>query len=329
MVTQALLKNNHNAVIVDVIGDYSVPDNDYAAYIETCRNRPEEIILVGKDAPDIVAMRQAFAKNGGSGFGKNVIELCCAADIVFMAPHGEDGEDGKIQAVLDMMGVKYTGAGYLASAVALNKHFTKMLFSANRISTPKYTVIRKDEYRKGSRKIVPPCVVKSSTSGSSIGVFIVDKSQGIEELDEAKQKAFELDDEIVVEEYIDGREFTCGVLDEAALPIVEIIPNEGFYDYEHKYQVGATLEICPAEIDEETTARIQQTALKVHKMLGMQVYSRTDFLMDKSGSIYCIECNSLPGMTPTSLVPREAQAAGIGYGELCERIIELSLKKYE
>jgi len=329
MVTQALLKKNHNAVMVDVIGDYEVSNNDCAAYIETCRSRPEEIILVGKDAPDIAAMKQAFAKRGGSGFGKNVLELCSAADIVFMALHGEDGEDGKIQAVLDMMGIKYTGSGYLASAVALNKHFTKMLFTASRIATPKYTVINKDEFKKGSMKIMPPCVVKSSTSGSSIGVFIVDSTQGIDELDEAKQKAFALDDEIVVEQYIDGREFTCGVLDELALPIVEIIPNEGFYDYEHKYQVGATLEICPAKLDKKTTQKIQKIALKAHKMLGMQVYSRTDFLMDANGELYCIEVNSLPGMTPTSLVPQEAAAAGISYEDLCERIIELSLKKYE
>ncbi|MBT3319016.1 MAG: D-alanine--D-alanine ligase [Clostridia bacterium] len=328
MVTRALLKKNHNAVMVDVIGDYDVPDCDYTRYIDTCRSRPEQIISVGKDAPDIKVLRREFERNANSGFGKNVLELCGAADIVFMALHGEDGEDGKIQAVLDMMGIKYTGAGYLASAVALNKHFAKMIFTASRIPTPKYTVISKSDYKKGSKKIMPPCVVKSSTSGSSIGVFIV-KDGGTVALDAAKEKAFDLDDEIVVEEYIAGREFTCAVLGDAALPIVEIIPNEGFYDYEHKYQVGATLEICPAKIDEQTTQKIQETAMKVHKLLGMQVYSRTDFLMDDEGEIYCIEVNSLPGMTPTSLVPQEAAAAGISYEDLCERIIELSLNKYK
>lgn len=329
MVVKALLKKNHNAVLVDVIGDYEVPSEDFTDYIKTCRNRSQEIILVGRQAPDIDAIREQVMRKGTSGLGKNVLNLCKAADIVFMALHGEDGEDGKIQATLDMLGIKYTGSGYLASAVALNKHFTKMVFTASRILTPKYIIVRKAEYKKNSKKIMPPCVVKSSTSGSSIGVFIVDKLQGIEELDKIKQKAFELDDEIVVEEYIEGREFTCAVLDDEALPIVEIIPNEGFYDYEHKYQVGATLEICPADIDEGTTARMQKIALKAHRTLGMQVYSRTDFMMDSDNNIYCIEINSLPGMTPTSLVPQEAAAAGISYGELCEKIIELSLKKYE
>lgn len=328
MVTRALLKSNHNAVMVDVIGDYDVPGSDYTEYINTCRNRSEQILAVGKDAPDIKALRRAIFERGGGGFGKNVPELCAAADIVFMALHGEDGEDGKIQAVLDMMGVKYTGSGYLASAVALNKHFAKMIFTASGIPTPKYTVVSKADYKKGSKKIMPPCVVKSSTSGSSIGVFIV-KDGGIDALEMAKEKAFELDDDIVVEEYIDGREFTCGVLGEIALPIVEIIPNEGFYDYEHKYQAGATLEICPAEIDEQTTEKIQNIAMRAHKLLGMQVYSRADFLMDADGEIYCIEINSLPGLTPTSLVPREAAAAGISYEDLCEKIIALSMEKYE
>ena len=327
MVTKALLKSGHNAVKIDVIGSYDVPDGDYKKYIETCRQRPEDVILVGKDAPDIEELKRRY--KGQAGFGKNVLEICRAADIVFMALHGEDGEDGKIQAVLDMMGIKYTGAGYLASAVALNKHFAKMIFTASRIPTPKYTVVHKEDYKRGSKKIVPPCVVKSSSSGSSIGVFIVDKDSSIDDLDDIKEKAFEYDDEIVVEEYIEGREFTCGVLDGKALPLVEIIPNEGFYDYEHKYQPGATTEICPALLDEEHTKKVQKIACKAHKVLGMQVYSRTDFILNKGGDIYCLETNSLPGMTPTSLVPQEAAAAGMSYEELCDSIIRLSLEKYK
>lgn len=329
MVTKALLKQGHNAVIVDVIGSYDVKDDDFKKYIETCRQRPQQEILVGKDAPDIEELREQFIKSSQGGFGRNVLELCSAADVVFMALHGEDGEDGKIQAVLDMMGIKYTGAGYLASAVGLNKHFTKMIFTASRIPTPKYTVISKDEFKRGSKKIVPPCVVKSSSSGSSIGVYIVDETKSVDELDDIKEKAFLLDDEIIVEEYIEGREFTCGVLGDDVLPLVEIIPNEGFYDYEHKYQPGATLEICPAELDEETTKKIQKISKKAHKVLGMQVYSRTDFIVDKEGEIYCLETNSLPGMTPTSLVPQEAAAIGLSYEQLCDRIIELSLEKYK
>ncbi len=329
MVNQALLKRGHNAILADVIGDYEVADNDCVKYIETCREREAQVALVGKQAPDIDALRERIAQVGCGAFGKNVLNLCRAADIVFMALHGEDGEDGKIQATFDMLGVKYTGSGHIASAVGLNKHFAKMVFAARRIPTPKFTIISRDEYKRGSRKIVPPCVVKTSTSGSSIGVYIVDASKSLDALDDIKEKAFEMNGIIVVEEYIKGREFTCGVLGQTALPLVEIIPNEGFYDYEHKYQPGATVEICPAELDDMTTARMQKIALQAHNALGMQVYSRTDFLLDADGGIYCLEVNSLPGMTPTSLLPQEAAAVGIDYEDLCEEIMALSLKKYE
>ena len=329
MVNKALLESGHNAVMVDVIADYEVDGDDFTGYIETCRERDTQVVSVGADAPDIDSLRKQIGAAGKGVFGKNVLNLCRAADIVFMALHGEDGEDGKIQAAFDMLGIKYTGSGHLSSAVGLNKHFSKMVFTASRIPTPKFTIISRDEYKRGSEKIKPPCVVKTSTSGSSIGVYIVDETQSIEELDRIKEKALALSDRIVVEEYIDGREFTCGVLGDTALPLVEIIPNEGFYDYEHKYQPGATREICPAELDEETTAKMQEIALKAHNAIGLDVYSRTDFLLGKDGGIYCLEVNSLPGMTPTSLLPQEAQAVGIGYNALCEKIIALSLKKYE
>jgi D-alanine-D-alanine ligase len=329
MVNQALLKKGHNAVMVDVIGDYEVADDNYVQYIASCREREAQVALVGKQAPDIDVLREQTAQAGCGVFGKNVLNLCRAADIVFMALHGEDGEDGKIQATFDMLGVKYTGSGHVASAVGLNKHFSKMIFAARRIPTPKFTVISRDEYKRGSRRIVPPCVVKTSTSGSSIGVWIVDAAKSIDALDDLKEKALRMSDNIVVEEYIKGREFTCGVLGQTALPLVEIIPNEGFYDYEHKYQPGATAEICPAELDAETTAKIQKAALQAHNALGMQVYSRSDFLLNSDGDIYCLEVNSLPGMTPTSLLPQEAAAVGIGYEDLCEKIMALSLEKYE
>ena len=329
MVNQALLKKGHNAVLVDVIGDYEVAGDDYVTYIEACRERETQVALVGREAPDIDALRKQMAQAGRGVFGKNVLNLCGAADIVFMALHGEDGEDGKIQATFDMLGVKYTGAGHIASAVGLNKHFAKMIFAARRIPTPKFAIISRDEYKRGSHKIVPPCVVKTSTSGSSIGVFIVDATKSIDELDDIKEKALQMSDNIVIEEYIKGREFTCGVLGQTALPLVEIIPNEGFYDYEHKYQPGATEEICPAGLDDITRARMQKIALQAHNALGMQVYSRSDFLLAADGGIYCLEVNSLPGMTPTSLLPQEAAAVGIGYEDLCGKIIALSLEKYE
>jgi D-alanine-D-alanine ligase len=168
-------------------------------------------------------------------------------------------------------------------------------------------------------------IVKPISGGSSIGVT---KAETPEELRSAIDGALRYEDEILVEEFIEGREFSCGILGDTALPIVEIIPNEGFYDYEHKYQAGITKEVCPAQLDEENTKKIQQIALKVHKALGLNVYSRVDFILGKDGGIYCLEANTLPGMTPTSLIPQEAKAVGISYEALCQQIIMLSLEKY-
>lgn len=325
MVTQALLKNGHNAVMVDVIGSYDVTDGDCLRYIETCREREAEIVRVGKEAPDIEKLK---TKDGGDGvFGKNVLGLCRAADVVFMALHGQDGEDGKIQATFDMLRIKYTGAGYLGSAVAMSKRFAKQVFAVSDVPTPAFKIVTADSFNEAALdEFDMPCVVKLSSSGSSIGVYIVHDR---EEMKQRVEEAIALEGEAVVEQYIEGREFTCGVLGNAALPLVEIIPREGFYDYEHKYQADATEEVCPAKLDEATTLRIQQAAVKAHKALGLNVYSRVDFMLDKDSAIYCLEANTLPGMTPTSLLPQEAQAVGIGYEALCEKIIALSLEKYE
>ena len=327
MVLRALRKKGHQAVLVDVIGSYEVPGADGKRYIDEHGNQEDEIIKIGEEAPDINTIRKQIAEADNGVFGRNVLTLCKAADIVFMALHGEDGEDGKIQAAFDMLGVKYTGAGYLGSAVAMSKRFAKQIFAVSGIPTPAFTIMTPDNFNENAAdEIGVPCVVKVSSSGSSIGVYIVkDKA----ELQSCIENAFNMENQVVVEEFIEGREFTCGVLGDMALPLVEIIPKGGFYDYMHKYQAGATEEVCPAVLDEETTQLIQQTAVKTHQALALEVYSRIDFMMDEAGNIYCLEANTLPGMTPTSLLPQEAQAVGIGYEELCEKIISLSLKKYE
>jgi len=160
----------------------------------------------------------------------------------------------------------------------------------------------------------------------AVDIYFVDD---IKDLHTKVKQGFEIEDDMIIEQFIKGREFTCGVMDDIALPLVEIIPNEGFYDYEHKYQVGATEEICPANLDEKNTKRIQQIAVRAHKALMVDVYSRSDFMMSEDGEIFCLETNTLPGMTPTSLLPQQAAAAGISYEDLCDKIIELSLNKYE
>ncbi len=171
-----------------------------------------------------------------------------------------------------------------------------------------------------------PCVVKPCSGGSSVGTSIVGSR---EDYEKALKLAFKYERGVIVERYIKGRELTVGVIDGKAMPVIEIIPKEGFYDYKNKYQTGATEEICPADIGEEKTKEIQRLSERISETLMLETYCRADYLMDEKGDIYCLEANTLPGMTPTSLLPQMAKAQGMDFGELCELIIEVSLKKYQ
>lgn len=323
LVCNALRRSGHGAILVDLFfGVENVPENILDAFWVSGQLEPYK---VPPTAPDIDKVRAMRGDSGYGEIGKNVIELCRAADIVFLGLHGETGENGKLQAVFDVMGIRYTGSGYLGSALAMNKGLSKQIFTNHGIRMAGGKVYSKAESANIAREFSLPLIVKPISGGSSIGVT---KAETPEELQMAIDGALKYEDEILVEEFIEGREFSCGILDDRALPLVEIIPNDGFYDYEHKYQAGITNEVCPAELDEENTKKIQQIALKAHKVLGLSVYSRVDFILGKDGGIYCLEANTLPGMTPTSLIPQEANAVGISYEALCEQIIELSLKKY-
>ena len=254
-------------------------------------------------------------------FGPNVIEVCREADIVFIGLHGGCGEDGKVQAAFDLMKIKYTGSGYLGSAIGMSKDATKAVLS-QLIPMPKGIVLKKDNpFRE---RMPAPCVIKPSNGGSSIGVQIITDAK---DYDDALMDAFRYDDVILVEQFIEGRELTQGVLDGEALPPVEICPAEGFYDYSNKYN-GKTLEICPADIPEEALKEMSAYSVLAGKMLGLSVYYRLDYLLDRNGNLFCLEANTLPGLTDTSLIPQEAAAVGISYPELCEKIVRVSLEKY-
>ena len=328
LVAQALIRKGHNAVLADVIADYDIKDNDYKKYIETCTDREAKVYTVSKQAPDLKKIRAEVEARGKGLFGKNVLNLCMAADIVFMALHGGEGEDGRIQAALDLFGVKYTGSNSLGSAVAMSKRYTKQVFEINNILSPQYRTIFESDYTDQLvEETKLPCVVKTSGGGSSIGVYIAESKQSLKK---ALDEAFLLEDTVILEEYIKGVEYTCGVFNGVGLPVVEIRPNEGFYDYEHKYQAGTTVEICPApSLNEEQAKKMQDISVKAHKALDLDVYSRADFIMDSKGDMYCLESNTLPGMTPTSLLPQEAAAVGIDYDELCHQMVMLSLEKYK
>ncbi len=323
MVANSLRRMGHSAVLVDLFFGYQGKEEDFNKVFAAAKEGENKVDAVKKTAPNLNELKAM--RDDSSRIGANVFDICKAADIVFMALHGEDGENGKVQAAFDLQGIKYTGSGYLGSALAMDKVLSKRIFMNNAILTPGFEIINEENFEKKIKAIAFPCVVKPSSGGSSIGVSIVYSK---DEVRGAMEKASVYNDDILIEGYIKGREFSVGVLGEEALPIIEIIPKQGFYDYENKYQAGATIEITPAELDDDTTKKMQNLAVKAHKALGLDVYSRTDFLLDEWGDIFCLESNTLPGMTPTSLLPQEAGAVGIEYDDLCEKIIELSLKRF-
>lgn len=235
--------------------------------------------------------------------------------------HGTFGEDGALQEILDARGVAYTGEGAEGSRIAFDKKESKRLFEQAGVPTARWEMIA-----AGERPSLPlPLVVKAPREGSSVGVHIV---RAAEELDAALAECASHDREILVEEFVAGRELTVGVVGDLALAVVEIRPREGFYDYAHKYTKGASDYFCPAPLDDETTARVRATALEAHRSLGLEVYSRVDILLQDDGSLCVLETNTIPGMTETSLLPKAAAAAGMTFLGLCEEIAGLSLQRF-
>ena len=328
MVTKALRENGHQVILLDVFMGYSDKEEDLTGIFDRAEAVSVKVAAIPATAPDLVKVKAQRKDQSDNFFGPNVIELCRMADIVFMALHGENGENGKIQAAFDLFGIRYTGTGYLGSALAMNKGMAKQLFLENGIPTPRGTSLKRgeDAAKIETCGIHFPCVVKPCSGGSSIGVSIVhDKA----EYEQALKEAFRWENELVIEEYVKGREFSVGVIDFQALPIIEIAPVEGFYDYKNKYKAGSTVETCPAELSEQITKEMQGYAEKVAEVLGLNTYSRTDFLLDEEGRIFCLEANTLPGMTPTSLLPQEAKVTGVDFNQLCEKLIESSMRKYK
>ena len=328
MVTKALRENGHQVILLDVFMGYSNKEADLTGIFDRAEAVSVKVAAIPETAPDLEKVKAQRKDQSDNFFGPNVIELCRMADIVFMALHGENGENGKIQAAFDLFGIRYTGTGYLGSALAMNKGMAKQLFLENGIPTPRGTSLKRgeDAAKIETCGIHFPCVVKPCSGGSSIGVSIVhDKA----EYEQALKEAFRWENELVIEEYVKGREFSVGVIDFQALPIIEIAPVEGFYDYKNKYKAGSTVETCPAELSEQITKEMQGYAEKVAEVLGLNTYSRTDFLLDAEDHIFCLEANTLPGMTPTSLLPQEAKVTGVDFNQLCEKLIESSMRKYK
>lgn len=317
---RALKEKGHKAVLIDVYLGLETDADKLDDIFESDKDWAEGINAIKEESPDLDEIKKLRKDDKKCFFGPNVLEICKRADVVFMALHGANGEDGKIQATFELLGIPYTGTDHLSSAICMNKMISKDIMRANDIPTPAGYSMRIGDPIK---EIGYPAVVKVNNGGSSVGTYIVNDHA---EFESALKAATKYDEYVVVEQFVKGREFTCGLIEGKALPIVEIIPKEGGYDYKNKYQSGKTLEVCPAEISEEKTKEIQAVAEKVFRVLRLKAYARIDFMMDAEENIYCLEANTLPGMTPVSLFPQEAAAIGMSYGDLCEKLIEVSLK---
>ena len=273
---------------------------------------------VGVAPPSVEALAERERRMLSEGLAE--LPALRQADVLFLAVHGGSLEGGTLQAVLDVIGVPYTGSGPLASALAMDKDLAKKLFRATGVPVPAWFMapVAPDDV---TTALGWPVIVKPSKQGSSVGLTLVKKAQ---DLDGAVQLAHRYDDEVMAEQYIPGRELTVGVLGDVPLPVGEIVSTHELFDYETKYTPGMSAETFPAKIDTLLARQLQEYALMAHRALKLSGYSRVDFRVSPEGDIFCLEANSLPGMTRTSLFPQAAQAAGIAFPELCERIARLA-----
>jgi D-alanine-D-alanine ligase len=276
---------------------------------------------VGADPPGL----DELARLGRSAVGAALAELPAVrrADVVFLALHGEFGEDGTVQGLLDLAGIAYTGSGCLGSAVAFDKRLSKELLVHGGVPTPAWT-------RAGAapgeilESLGLPMIVKPSSGGSTVGLTVV---RAENQLEPAIALAARYDDDVLCEEFIPGRELTVAVIDGEALPPVEIIPSHEIYDYECKYTAGMSRYEAPADLSAVDTIRVQDLAVRAYRALRQSSYSRVDFRRSEDGTFWCLEANSLPGLTSTSLVPKAAAAAGITFPDLCERIVRAGMER--
>ncbi len=322
LIAAALLSRGHEVCAVDLYTGRA-PDGGVADF-----SRKEiEPYRVSRTVPDL----DALARNNGRGqlrIAPNVPSLCHEADAIFVALHGDVGENGQLQAFLDMEGIRYTGSGYVGSLLAMDKDLSKQVLVRAGVTTPPWLYADlsdgiSDVADKIEASVGYPLVIKPCTGGSSVGVSMPENRS---ELLAALKFAARYESTVLAEHRIVGRELTVSILDGRVLPAVEIIPKSGFYDYENKYQAGMTEEICPADLTEANVAALADATTRGFAALRLRGYARFDFILDADGTPWCLEANTLPGMTPTSLLPQAAAAVGIDYDELCERMILLALK---
>jgi D-alanine-D-alanine ligase len=310
-VVKALQEAGHEVLAVDTARGVLGPGDQKRLLSTGVAPKPpkeEELAIIRSDSASLT--KSANFKN---------------VDLVFLALHGGSGEDGTIQAFLDLAGIPYTGTGHLGSGRAMDKDVAKQLCRSANIPTPDWLMAPVDT-AEVSRQFGYPVVVKPNKQGSTIGLTIVKQ---VKQLNAAIDFAFRYDDEVMIERFVDGREFTVGILHDRALAVGEIIPIHGeIFDYESKYQPGGAQEIFPAHLSKEQTGFAQRLALKAHRALKLQDYSRVDFRMDADGNFWFLEANTLPGMTAGSLLPQSAAAMGICFPDLCDQICRLAFERH-
>lgn len=322
LISAALRRRGHETVLIDVYEGIDIENKDIDSLFSLHDDRT---FTVGEGLPDL---DELIRQNGGrtEGVGKGVIDVCRRADSVFLALHGAMGENGQLQAMLDVCGIPYTGSGYVGSTLAMDKDIAKKIMQSAGILTPAWERVDTEAELCASEiigRLGLPLIVKPCSCGSSVGVSRVYNEV---ELVAAIEDAKKYERHIMVEQMISGRELTCAFVDSAVLPPVEIIPKEGFYDYKNKYMADATVELCPAPLTDAENALVAEATEKGFYALRLSGYARFDYILDGQGRLWCLEANTLPGMTPTSLLPKEAAAVGIGYDELCEKLARLTAK---
>ncbi len=324
-VANALRSMGHNVALVDLfLGVDLQSDAEIAELFTTEQTEANYQISDAILTDDAI---NALRTDGTKGlFGRNVLRILQSADIVYLGLHGEDGENGKVQAVLDLSEIRYTGSDPLSSGMAMNKKVSKEIMLFNQIQTAAFVLVKANDPLPTKLPFDYPVVVKPSNGGSSIGTHIVHTDA---ELQPALADALRFDDELLIEEFIQGREFSLGVVNGQAMPAIEIKVNDGWYDFEHKFQDNKTTFVTPPDIPEKVHADMKTIAIKTLDALGMSNYGRIDFLWNQKDGLYVIEANSLPGMTPLSLLPQEAAAVGIGYADLCNSIVMGKWDLYE
>ncbi|HEX6994780.1 MAG TPA: D-alanine--D-alanine ligase [Gammaproteobacteria bacterium] len=306
-VVQALRARGHDVVAVDAVRGVLSPADEKALLTGQVDRLPPAKVD-DRAALPVVANRPDLRD----------------ADLVFLAMHGGSGEDGTVQAVLDLAGVVYTGSGRIGSALGMDKDVAKRLFLAAGVPTPDWLMAPASPDVVAER-LGFPVIVKPNGQGSTVGLTLVERP---EDLEKAVAEAARFDGAVMIERYIEGRELTVGILDDEPLAVGEIIPRLApIFDYASKYQPGGADEIFPADLTPEQTRRVQELGLAVHRALKLECYSRVDFRMDTDGGLWCLEVNTLPGLTSGSLLPRSAAAVGISFEELCERICLSALRK--